>query len=245
MTLVHFNIAGMTCMGCVGHVKEALEGLEGVSGVLVNLSPGTASIQAAQELEIPVIQQALGSKYSVTAWNVAHSKDHINATDQGELSPWKQLTPLYLIFSFIIGGVFLGHFNAVMAGTAQISELMLDFMALFYLVFSFFKFLDLKGFPASFAMYDPLAKRWFFYAKMYPFIELGLGVLLLLRLYVPIVLIVTLVILGLTTVGVLQSLAGKRSIQCACLGTALKLPMTQATFIENALMIVMAVYMLL
>ena len=39
------------------------------------------------------------------------------------------------------------------------SEFMLDFMGLFYIVFSFFKMLDLKGFPESFKMYDPLAKR--------------------------------------------------------------------------------------
>jgi hypothetical protein len=41
-----------------------------------------------------------------------------------------------------------------------------------------------------------------------------------------------------------QSLLNKRQIQCACLGTALKLPMTQATFIENAIMIAMALAML-
>jgi hypothetical protein len=37
----------------------------------------------------------------------------------------------------------------------------------------------------------------------------------------------------------------KASIQCACLGTALKLPMTKATFIENFIMILMAAWMLL
>jgi hypothetical protein len=58
------------------------------------------------------------------------------------------------------------------------------------------------------------------------------------------VLVVTLIILGATTIGVVQSLLSKRQIQCACLGTALKLPMTQATFIENAIMIAMAIGML-
>jgi hypothetical protein len=57
-------------------------------------------------------------------------------------------------------------------------------------------------------------------------------------------LILTLLILGMTTIGVLRVLIDKRQIQCACLGTALKLPMTEATFIENAVMIVMALFML-
>jgi hypothetical protein len=56
---------------------------------------------------------------------------------------------------------------------------------------------------------------------------------------------VTLVVLGVTTIGVTKTLLDKKSIRCACLGTALKLPMTEATFIENAIMIVMAVFMLL
>jgi hypothetical protein len=65
------------------------------------------------------------------------------------------------------------------------------------------------------------------------------------RLEIDIALILTLVILGITTVGVTKTLLDKKSIRCACLGTALKLPMTEATFIENAIMIIMAMLMLL
>jgi hypothetical protein len=93
-------------------------------------------------------------------------------------------------------------------------------------------------------MYDPIARAVPFYAKVYPFIELVLGILFILRVEVLVLLYVTLVILGATTIGVVRSLLDKKAIQCACLGTALKLPMTEATFIENAVMLVMTVYML-
>jgi hypothetical protein len=93
-------------------------------------------------------------------------------------------------------------------------------------------------------MYDPLAKRLGVYGWMYPFIELTLGLLFLLRIAVPTTLVATLLILGITTIGVTRSLLSKQEIQCACLGTALKLPMTEATFIENAIMIAMAVFMI-
>jgi hypothetical protein len=122
--------------------------------------------------------------------------------------------------------------------------MMLDFMGLFFIVFSFFKMLDLKNFPSSFRMYDPLAKKISFYAWMYPFIETALGLLFLLRFEITIALYSTLVILGITTIGVTKTLLDKKSIQCACLGTALKLPMTEATFIENTIMLVMAAIML-
>ena len=124
------------------------------------------------------------------------------------------------------------------------SEFMLDFMGLFYIVFAFFKMLDLKGFPESFKMYDPLAKRLPIYGWMYPFIETALGLMFLMRFKVDIALIMTLVVLGITTIGVTKTLMDKKSIRCACLGTALKLPMTEATLIENSIMIAMAALML-
>jgi hypothetical protein len=118
-------------------------------------------------------------------------------------------------------------------------------MGLFYIVFSFFKFLDLRGFPESFRMYDPLAKVLPSYGWIYPFIELALGLMFLLRIQITTALIITILILGLTTIGVTKTLLDKKSIRCACLGTALKLPMTEATFIENFIMLIMAVTMLI
>ncbi|MDC1365353.1 heavy metal transporter, partial [Algibacter sp.] len=115
----------------------------------------------------------------------------------------------------------------------------------FYVVFSFFKLLDLKGFPESFKMYDPIAKVIPLYGWVYPFIEVALGVMFLMRIEIPIALIITLIILGITTIGVTKTLLDKKTIQCACLGTALKLPMTKATFFENSIMIVMAIVMLI
>ena len=113
-------------------------------------------------------------------------------------------------------------------------------MGLFYIVFSFFKFLDLKGFPDSFKMYDPIAKRIAVYGWVYPFIETILGLMFLFRYQIDIALVVTIIILGATTFGVVKTLLDKKAIKCACLGTALNLPMTEATFIENTIMLIMA-----
>jgi hypothetical protein len=127
----------------------------------------------------------------------------------------------------------------------SLNDAMLDFMGLFYIVFSFFKFLDFKGFPESFRMYDPLAKAIPVYGSIYPFIEVALGILFLMRIQIPLALIITVIILGITTLGVTKTLLDKKSIRCACLGTSLKLPMTEATFIENAIMLTMATAMLI
>tara|TARA_B100001564_G_scaffold40729_1_gene29335 strand:+ start:93 stop:476 length:384 start_codon:yes stop_codon:yes gene_type:complete len=124
-------------------------------------------------------------------------------------------------------------------------EAMLDFMGLFYIVFSFFKILDLKGFPESFRMYDPIAKVFPIYGWIYPFFETILGLMFLIRFEIKTALIFTIIFLGVTTVGVTKTLLERKKIQCACLGTALKLPMTEATFIENAIMILMALFILI
>jgi hypothetical protein len=113
-------------------------------------------------------------------------------------------------------------------------------MGLFFIVFSFFKFLDYKGFPDSFKRYDPLAKRIPAYASFYPFLETALGIAFLGSWKLPIVLSITLGVLSFTTFGVLRALVQKAEIECACLGTVLKLPMTEATLIENGIMLIMA-----
>ena len=118
-------------------------------------------------------------------------------------------------------------------------------MGLFFVVFSFFKFLDLKGFQDSFRRYDPLAKSLPFYGWVYPFVELALGVLFLMQWEIQLALWLTLGVLSITTLGVVRVLLSKQQIQCACLGSVLNLPMTEATLIENAVMIGMAGWMLL
>ena len=65
------------------------------------------------------------------------------------------------------------------------------------------------------------------------------------RIELFIALALTLIILSATSFGVLRILIRKEKIQCACLGTAIKLPMTTATLIENSIMIVMAAWMIL
>ena len=232
-----YTITGMTCNGCRTSVENALNGIPEVKHANVNLETSEASIEMSQHISTDKLQEALSSKYHIAEKNIFNVSSETKTPEKSEL---QQLFPLFLIFFFIIGASILLNYNP-WHGQA----FMLDFMGLFYVVFSFFKFLDIKGFPDSFKMYDPVAKVVPFYGWVYPFIELGLGMLFLMRIEIQLALIVTLIILGITTIGVTKTLLDKKSIQCACLGTALKLPMTKATFIENSIMIVMAVVMLI
>ena len=117
---------------------------------------------------------------------------------------------------------------------------MTHFMAGFFLVFSFFKLLNLKGFAESYAMYDVVAKKVSAWAYLYAFIELGLGISYLLN-YNPLVTnVVAFIVMSLSIIGVLQSVFNKKKIQCACLGAVFNLPMSTVTIIEDGLMILMS-----
>lgn len=238
-----YKITGMTCGSCKASVEESLNNIEDVTNVEVNLENEEAVITMNSHIEVQELQKALSSKYTITEKeqkNVFTSTHSSSFEIEEEKSKLQQLKPLLLIIFYIASASVLLHYK-----NWSWSDFMLDFMGLFYIVFSFFKMLDLKGFPESFRMYDPLAKQIPAYGWVYPFIETALGLMFLMRFEVNIALIITLVVLGITTIGVTKTLLDKKSIRCACLGTALKLPMTEATFIENAIMIVMASLMLI
>jgi len=231
----------MTCGGCVASVTEKLSEVDGVESVDVDLEKEQAKIHMESPIPLADFKTALPDKYTIEALESKKSDSTLEGYGKAaqEKSKLQQLRPLILIFAYLFCAALLLNYQDWNTG-----EAMLDFMGLFYIVFSFFKFLDLKGFPESFRMYDPLAKALPAYGWVYPFIELALGLLFLMRFQVQTALIVTIVILGITTVGVTKTLLDKKTIRCACLGTALKLPMTEATFIENSIMLVMAVSML-
>ena len=238
-----YRVEGMTCNNCKASVEKYLSGLELVTNVSVNLEKGEAEVTMDKHITTDVLQKALPEKYTLSGKDEKNVFSSANASTlllDEDKTKFQQLKPLLLIIFYIATASVLLHFN-----DWSWSEFMIDFMGLFYIVFGFFKMLDLKGFPESFKMYDPLAKRIPIYGKVYPFIETALGLMFLMRFEINIALIITIVVLGITTIGVTKTLLDKKAIRCACLGTALKLPMTEATFIENAIMIIMAVLMLL
>ena len=222
-------------MGCKTFVEKKLNDLNQITNVKVDLENQEAIINMKKNIELEVLQKKITSKYTISK-----KVDTLTKEIEVKKTKFQQLKPLLIIFLYIIITTIFLHYE-----NWSMDEAMLDFMGLFYIVFSFFKILDLKGFPESFRMYDPIAKVFPIYGWIYPFFETILGLMFLIRFEIKTALIFTIIFLGLTTVGVTKTLLERKKIQCACLGTALKLPMTEATFIENAIMILMALFILI
>ena len=232
-----FLISGMTCLKCKASIENALQSFEAITKLKVDFKKQELFIISNEGLALSTVQKLIPKKYTISEMNF--NENPIDKEFEGK-SKIQQLKPLLLIIFYITSASLLLNFK-----NWNLNEFMLDFMGLFFIVFSFFKMLDLNGFTQSFKMYDPLAKRVSFYGRIYPFIETLLGLMFLMRYEINIALITTLVLLVTTTIGVSKVLLQKQSIQCACLGTVLKLPMTEATFIENSIMIVMAIVMII
>ena len=174
------------------------------------------------------------------------SENSANAVSQSPVSDcckkkesfWKPYSPLLLILLYLLGAVAMGELKN---GDWNGMRMMTHFMGGFFVVFSFFKFLNLKGFVEAYQTYDLPAKWIPGYAWAYPFIELGLGISYLSIEDLRSVNWITLIVMSVSSIGVIQNIAQGKKIQCACLGTIFKLPMTKVTLFEDLLMVVMAI----
>jgi hypothetical protein len=122
---------------------------------------------------------------------------------------------------------------------------MYDFMAGFFIIFSFFKIININSFAQAYSTYDLIAQQWYSYGYIYPFIELSLGIAYIMRFHLEIAHWITFVLMIISSAGVYKALQEKRELDCACLGTVFKLPMTYVTLAEDILMGLMALVMIL
>lgn len=234
--MIHkYTLTGLTCPSCQAKVKSALHTVQDISNVEISLENSEATITMEKHIPIEKLQDALDPKYTITV------KEHNETAMQTKnwLSTYK---PILLIFGYILTITLIIQYQNESFDSMQ---WMRHFMAGFFLTFSFFKLLNLRGFAESYIMYDVIAKQVPVWAYIYAFVELALGFAFLTGFYPLLTNVITFLVMSLSIIGVLQSVLNKKKIQCACLGAVFNLPMSKVTIIEDALMIIMSGYMIL
>lgn len=239
-----YIVSGMHCGACVSRITSALQPF--AETVIVTLNPPRAVLSNPNTYATPAAIQAAVMKagdYTVTPEtqppsSIEPSTARQNDNGNGLATYW----PLFLIVGYIAIAVLAG---TPAPGETRLAAWMTNFMAGFFLVFSAFKFLNLRGFADAYASYDLLAKRWHAYGYIYPFLELALGLAYLFRFEPTWTHIATILLMGFSSLGVIDVLRQNRKIACACLGTVLKLPMSTITLVEDLGMVAMAGVMLL
>jgi len=234
-----FKIYGMTCASCVEKVTEKIQSIPYVKSVKVSLDDSMAVLESINGVKLNEIKEVFATSPKYTVFDSEESSFVNNTNAQQNESKLKTYKPLIIIFSYVL---LVSLSFQIFRKSFQIHLFMNHLMAGFFIGLSFFKFIDLKSFAESFSGYDPVAKRIQFYGKIYPFIELVLGLMLIAGVGLRIANFTTVIVLSLTTFGVIKRLQSKSKIQCACLGAGFNLPLSYVTVFENMAMVLMALY---
>lgn len=236
-----YNITGMTCAGCQAKVQSLLSNIPGVTAVDIDLANNKADITMSHHVDTQTLQAALAPypKYALSEMHHA-SVSAFSMDEEDKRSFWETYKPVLLIFGYVS---LISVLISVTGGFGWMTGMRI-FMSGFFLVFSFFKMLDINGFANSYSMYDIVAKKFKAWGYIYVFVELALGLAFAVGFNPLLTNLVTLVVMSISIIGVLQSVLNKRKIKCACLGAVFNLPMSTVTIIEDALMIAMSIVML-
>ena len=160
--------------------------------------------------------------------------------DVSEGDAWYKSKTFGVVFPWVLAVVLIGG-----AIWSYLADFMIIYMGIFFILFSLMKMLDWNGFVNAFAGYDLIAKRSRLYGLAYPAIEFIIGVLYLTGTFIIGAAGVTIFIMGIGSIGVGKNIFSKNKIQCACLGTKINVPLTKVTFLEDIIMVVMAISLIL
>jgi len=179
-------------------------------------------------------------KFSTAPESYLKSEPTIDADENKD-----SYTPLIVIILLITVAASALTIKDLQLGVFTLDNAIRYFMTGFFLVFAGFKLVDLKGFAEGYSTYDLLAMRWYGYGYIYPFIELGFGLAMLMGYETQGLFIAEFLVMAFSGLGVAIKILRKERFQCACLGTFLKVPLTKVTLIEDFGMAALALVMLL
>lgn len=232
-----FSIYGISCVSCIQKISILLTNELNATNINFSANNSIVEFESSISTDVKQLNMSLATIGRYTVGLVPHVNAQSVPISTESKSSYK---PIYMIFTYLV----LVNF-VISAKSMQLSSFMANFMASFFLVFSFFKLLDLDGFVGGYSSYDLIAKKFYRYGYIYPFIELGFGFGYLIfphNLYFNWAVFVLMLV---SSIGVIKAKSSKQKFYCACVGTFLKVPLGSIAIIEDLLMTVMALAMVL
>jgi len=230
-----YKIIGMTCQGCVNSIEQALKEQGFLESVSISLQFSELTFTSKQEIKLETL-----NKIVTKIGNYQIQENTSNPLDKLK-QYFLSKKPIFIGLSMVI----ISSLALQVSRTnLTINDWLIDYMGLFFIIFSFLKFFDLKGFKNTFSQYDLIAKKIPLFGFAYPFLELILGVCFLSRSLLLYANIITLIIMAIQSIGVFQSLRRKSDIQCACMGSSISVPLSSLTLLEDMIMVIMSAYMI-
>lgn len=119
-----------------------------------------------------------------------------------EKTTWARYFPLIVVIGIIVLTTSTLSLKDILIQGFQLSKTISYFMIGFFLTFSGFKLIDLSGFAQGYYTYDLLAKRWFTYGYIYPFLELFFGLAMIIFPDSKAILVAEIIIMTFSGIGV-------------------------------------------
>ena len=143
-----YQIEGLHCGSCVAKVKNELLKIGDVTEAEVQLKSPQATISMSKHIPLNSLQQAINKagEYIIAE---AGTNDQAQLEEPVETKTWFEIyKPLLLVFAFIMG---IATITSWQNGAFHLMNWMANFMGGFFIAFSFFKLLDIRGFADSYS----------------------------------------------------------------------------------------------
>jgi copper chaperone CopZ len=230
-----FSVTGMHCGSCVERVRSAA------------LSAGFSDVQVALSSPQLVIHGNGATDELVRALAEAgYTAEPLSEQRSPPIAP--QTSGSYVPLLAVVGlaaalGTAWAVFPPSVARWGVANAAMAFGMALFFLFSGLLKAIDLQAFSAGFRAYDPIAKSWGGYALIYPFLEWGAAAGYFWAPHATAFNLAVASWMGFNTWVAYRTWKRPGTVQCACLGGVLKVPVGPVTTVEFGTMAAMALYM--
>ncbi|MBK65659.1 MAG: hypothetical protein CL769_01695 [Chloroflexi bacterium] len=229
-----YKVRGMTCEGCANSIKETLESNEFISSANISLQDENINIISDKNFTLIELNSLID--------NLGEYKIYEEKLASKIIEYFSSKKTLLLALSLVlISSLSL----QVEKDNFDLNEWMISYMGIFFLLFSFLKLIDVKGFSGSFKKYDLISKIIPSFAITYPFVELFLALAFLSGYLLFVSYIMTIIFMTSQFFGVFISLQKKEVIKCACMGSSISIDISTLTLIENLVMILMSSYMII
>ena len=229
-----YKVRGMTCEGCANSIKETLESNEFISSANISLQDENINIISDKNFTLIELNSLID--------NLGEYKIYEEKLSSKIIEYFSSKKTLLLALSLVlISSLSL----QVEKDDFDLNEWMISYMGIFFLLFSFLKLIDVKGFSGSFKKYDLISKIIPSFAITYPFVELFLALAFLSGYLLFVSYIMTIIFMTSQFFGVFISLQKKEVIKCACMGSSISIDISTLTLIENLVMILMSSYMII
>ena len=233
-----YKVEGMTCQGCADNIQSGLKNQSFVTKANVSLQESKLTIEADSGIDINSLNSIV-----TTLGNYKLRPNTTNIFSE-IINYFTSKKPIVIALSIVILSSLALQTSEE---TFSLNKWFMSYMGIFFIIFSFLKLLNVSGFSMTFKKYDLISKIIPAYATSYPFIELSLGIIFLTQTQSILIYAngFTLIFMISQTIGIIRSLSKSEQIQCACMGSAVDVPLSSLTVAENIIMIAMATYMII